>query len=476
MRYIALLVLLFTVWKAHAQKIEKLAGKLSLKQCVETAIANNQSVRAAGFQSELDNAGYHQSKANRFPALNGNISHGTNQGRSIDPFTNGYVNQQINFANYSLNGSITLWNGSSIQQNIRQNEWNSKASSMDYQQLKDNTTISVILAYLQVLNNQEQLGIAKKQVDVTRNQVERLAVLQKDGAIIPSVYYDLKGQLSNDELNVITVQNSLETAKINLAQLMNVDYNKEVILEAISDKLIPVIYENGPDSIYQQATQKMALVKAAEYRKNGSAAKVSYARGQLLPTLGLYGGLGTNYSSIANRLEFINSTDIATSSYVNVGTSKLPVYAPQNNYASQKISYGNQWANNFNSTVSLGLQIPILNGLQAKTRVIQAKVLDKKANFDYQTVKTQLRQSVDQAYINMNTSFEKYQTLLKQVDDYTHSFQVAETRFNAGLTTTVEYLAAKNNLDRSIASFATAKYDYFLRSKILDYYQGKQLW
>lgn len=476
MKYIALLALVFNAWNLNAQKIEKLSGILSLKQCVEMAIANNQSVRAAGFQSELDNAGYQQSKANRLPALNGNISHGTNQGRSIDPFTNGYVNQQINFANYSLNGSITLWNGSAIHQNIKQNEWNSKASSMDYQQLKDNTTINVILAYLQVLNNQEQLGIAKKQVDVTRNQVERLAVLHKDGAIVPSLYYDLKGQFSNDELNVLTVQNSLETAKINLAQLMNVDYSKDVMLEAISDKLIPVIYESGPDSIYLQATKKMALVKAAEYRKNSSSSKVSAARGQLFPTLGLYGGLGTNYSSIANRLEFINSTDLPTSSYVNVGISKLPVYAPQNNYANQKISYGDQWSNNFNSSISLGLQIPILNGLQAKTRVTQAKILEKRADFDYRSIKTQLRQSVDQAYINMNTSFEKYQTLIKQVEDYTQSFQIAETRFNAGLTTSVEYLAAKNNLDRSYASFATAKYDYFLRSKILDYYQGKQLW
>lgn len=59
---------------------------------------------------------------------------------------------------------------------------------------------------------------------------------------------------------------------------------------------------------------------------------------------------------------------------------------------------------------------------------------------------------------------------------FTNSYKVAEVRFNAGLTTTVEYLAAKNNLDKARSNFVTARYDYFLRSKILDYYQGKRLW
>jgi outer membrane protein len=93
------------------------------------------------------------------PFISGNINHGINQGRSIDPFTNSYANQQINFANYSIGTSITIWNGSSIVNNIKQNELNAKASEMDWQQQKDNITINVILAYLQVLSSQEQLRL-----------------------------------------------------------------------------------------------------------------------------------------------------------------------------------------------------------------------------------------------------------------------------------------------------------------------------
>lgn len=462
-----------------------LAGKLSvaqsihpltLQQCVETAIAHNLQVRQSEYQAQSDKVSYRQAKGTQLPFIAGNINHGVNQGRSIDPFTNTYANQQINFASYSINTGITIWNGSSIRNNIKQSELTAKASEMDWQQAKDNITINVILAYLQILNNQEQLTIAGNQVAVTRSQVERLEILNNSGAIAPAVYYDLKGQLSGDELGVINLKNSLESAKLSLAELMNVPYNALVQLESISNQLTPTLYDGTSENIYQAASQQLAFIKAAELRRQSAAKRLLTARAQLLPVLSFNGGFGTNYSSVANRQEFISTNDIATSSYVTVSGSKLPVFAPQSNYQTQKISYGNQWTNNLNSSLSIGLQFPILNGLQAKSRINQAHIVDKRAEFELGAVKTQLRRSIDLAYINMNTSFEKYQTLLKQVDDYTNSYKVAEVRFNAGLTTTVEYLAAKNNLDKARSNFVTARYDYFLRSKILDYYQGKRLW
>jgi outer membrane protein len=40
----------------------------------------------------------------------------------------------------------------------------------------------------------------------------------------------------------------------------------------------------------------------------------------------------------------------------------------------------------------------------------------------------------------------------------------------------VDYLVAKNNLDRASTGLITAKYEYVFRQRILDYYQGKALW
>jgi outer membrane protein len=474
---IAIAFLLLKGFTCPAQTVQQLTGPLTLKQCVETAIQNNLQVRQAEYQAQADKVTYQQAKGNQLPYIAGNINHGINQGRSIDPYTNTYASQQINFANYSINTSVTIWNGSSIQNYIKQNELSAKASELDWQQAKDNITINVILAYLQVLSNQEQLNIARNQVDVSKAQVERLEILNASGAIAPSVLYDLKGQLGTDELSVIAIKNTLESAKVTLAQLMNVAYSSTVQLENIStDKLIPSLYDGTPDNIYLTATQQLALVKAAELRKQSAQKRYLSAKGQLLPTLSFNGAFGTNYSSVASRQEFLNTVDVSTSSYVNVSGSKVPVFSPQSNYLSQKITYGDQLTNNFNSSLSLGLQIPILNGLIAKSRVNQAKILEKRTEFEANTVKTQLRQSIDQAYINMNTALDRYITLVRQLDAFTNSFKAAEIRFNAGVNSSVEYLIAKNNVDRTNSNFVAAKYDYLLRSKVLDFYQGRLTW
>lgn len=467
------LLLMATV---RAQTTGKTGGLLTLQQCVETAIENNLLVRQSEYQAQSDKVTYKQAKGSQLPFISGNVNHGINQGRSIDPFTNTYANQQINFANYSINTSITLWNGSSIQNSIKQNELAAKASEMDWQQTKDNITINVILAYLQVLSAQEQLSVAKSQVEVTKTQVARLETLHASGAIAPALLYDLKGQLSGDQLTVINVKNILETARINLAQLMNVPYNATVELENLGTSSNPVLYDGTADNIYQTAEQQLAFIKAADYRKQSAQKRYLAAKAQLLPTLSFNGGFGTNYSSVATRQELLGSADVATSQYVNVSGSKLPVFAPQNNYQSQKITYGDQWTNNLNSSLSIGLQIPILNGLRARSNVSQAKIAEKRTDFEAKAVKTQLRQAVDQAYINMNAAFERYQALKNQVADFTVSFKAAEVRFTNGVNTSVEYMIAKNNVDRSNANFVAAKYDYLLRVKVLDFYQGKALW
>lgn len=473
MKRIILIISVFFFQQANAQKQ---AVPLSLRSCIETAIAYNLQVRQSAYQLATDKTNLQQAKASRLPSLNGNISHGINQGRSIDPFTNSYVNSEITQANYGISSSITLWNGSAINYTIKQNQLNVQASEMSWQQEKDNVTINVILAYLQVLSNKEQLGIAEKQVAVTKGQVDRLIILNNSGAIAPATLYDMQGQLGADQLSLLTIKNSLETAKISLAQLMNQPYSPTMELEPLDTKAMPVLYDAGTDEIFKTASQNLAMIKAASLRQQSAQKNILSARALLLPTLSLNGGLGTNYSSVASRQLLLGTSDVATQQYVTVNNNKIPVFAPQSNFSSQKISYGDQWKNNFNSSVSINLQIPILNRMQVKTRIKQAEITEQRAAFETESIKTQVHRAVDQAYINMNTSFERYKTLEKQVEDFTASFKAAEVRFNAGVNTVVEYMLAKNNVDRANANFIAAKYDYILRIKLLDFYQGKPLW
>lgn len=472
--YLVLVVFVLAVKTGFAQDSLALDHVYSLKECVDIALKNNAAVNRTQFLMENSKVSTTLAKGNMYPFMSGQINHGINTGRSIDPFTNTYINQNLSTANFNVDASIALWNAGAIRNNIKASNLAYEASQMDLQQQRDNTTISVILSYLQVLNNQEQLNAAIQQAEVTRKQVERLEVLNKDGAISPGTYYDTKGQLANDEMNVITLKNALETSRLTLTELMNVLYSADLKVEKIQIGIDLALYDGNSRLIYNAALQNLALVKAVDLRKQSAEKAVKSAKGQLYPTLSLNGGIGTNYSSAATTANLLSTTDVVTDNYVldNSG-GKLWVYTPQSKYDYPKIPYGSQWTNNFNTYVNIGLRIPILNGFSAKSRVNNAKIEVKRSDLEAKTTKTLLQQAVEQAYLNMNSAYERYQKLQTQVQDFAESFRGAEVKFNAGSITSVDYLIIKNSYDRSNINLIAAKYDYILRTKILDFYQGR---
>lgn len=463
-------VLVILMMKTSAQE-----GTLTLQQSIETAINNNLTVKQSELQMQTANITHKQAKAYILPDLIGYVDHGTNQGRSIDPFTNTYSNQQINFASYNLSSNVTLFNGFQLLNTVRQQALAYNAAKMELQQTRDNITLQVILAYLQILNNEEQLTQAESQATLSRRQVERLEVLNNQGAIAPALLYDLRGQLANDELAIVNTRNSLDAARLALSQLMNVPYSQTLKVEKLTADQMSLVYEGNPESIYNAAMSQLALVKAADYRKESAQKAVKVARGRYSPGIFLSGNLNTNYSSLARTETLLGVTDVATSDYVTVNGDKVSVFTQRSNFASSRISYGDQFRNNYSTSIAVGIRIPIVNAFLARNAVAQAKANLKNAEFVAQTTRTQLRQAIEQAYFNMKAAQDRYRVLQNQVAAFSESFRAAEVRFNAGLGTSVDYLVAKNNLDRANINLVSARYDYVLRTRVLDYYQSKPL-
>ena len=447
--------------------------KLTLKQAVEAALNNNLLVRQSDLQMQASGVNLKQSKGDVLPDFYANLNHGTNQGRSIDPFTNSYINQTINYGNYSLSSSVVLFNGFQLKNLIKQNALTYAANKMDLQQTKDNIMLNVILAYLQILNNEEQVQQSRNQAEVTRQQVNRLNTMNEAGAVPPGQLYDLKGQLGNDELAIVTNQNQLNASKLLLSQLMNVPYLGALQLDKITADTLSMNYGVDPKALYDVSVNQLAIVKAAELRKESAEKSVMVAKGFYYPTLSLGGSFNTNYSNAAMKDIATGTTEVPSEDYVNVGGSKVPVMTKRTSFSTERISYSDQFNNNYNTSLMLSLQVPILNGFRAKNRIALAKIDLKNAEVVAESVKTQLSQNIEQAYFNMTAGIDKYKTLQQQVNDFSESFRTAEVRFNAGAINQVDYLIAKNNVDRARINLITAKYDYIFRTKILDYYQNK---
>jgi len=451
-------------------------NKLTLKQCVETGIENNLQVKQGELQVQTDEINWKQSKFDMLPDVSGSASHSINQGRSIDPFTNSYINQNYSSGNYNLNSGVILFNGFALQNTVKQNAFTYQASKMDWQQAKDNLTINIILAYLAVLSSEDQLAQNRSQLELTKKQVDRLDVLNKQGAIVPSLLSDLQGQYASEQIGIINAEAAVQTAKLSLCQLMNVPYDKNIEVERLSAESFVAKYENTPDKVYQTALQNFALIKAVDLRTQSAIKAVQVAKGRLFPTLSLGGGLNTNYSSVASQSIFINTTDFTSTDYVTVNNVQYPVVKKVNNYNSEKILYGKQLKNNLSSYVGLSLRVPIFNSFQQRNQVKLAKITLKNNELVAKTTKTQLQQNIELAYINLTTASNGYKVILEQVAAFAESFRAADIRFNAGVGTSIDYLIAKNNLDKANINLINAKYNFVLRVKILDYYEGKPLW
>ena len=471
---IAGIVMCGSLLRSHAQQAAGIT--YTLKQCIDTGISRNLVVNRNGLQVKSSEIAKRQARLNMLPDLNGNASYGINQGRSIDPFTNGYINEQVNFSQYSLNSGVTLFNGLAMQNANRQTALAYEASKMDWQQAKDNLTINIILAYLQVLSNEDVLAQSTSQAELSRKQVERLDILNKEEAISPSQLSDLKGQYANDQLGIINAKSSLELAKLSLCRLMNIPFDPAMKLERLDATSFAERYEGTPGNIYQTALQQFAQIKAVDLRTQSSEKGVKVAKGQLFPTLSFGANANTNYSSAASQDILLGTSDVASTDYITIGTTQYNVFKRTSTFNSEKIGYGKQLNNNLFTSVGLNLRVPIFNSFRQQNRIKQAQITLKNSELVAKTTKTQLQQSIEQAYINMNTASDRYKTLLEQVNAFTESFNAAEIRFNAGVGNSIDYLTAKNNLDRANINLINARYDYVLRTKILDYYQGKRLW
>ncbi|MCW3074568.1 MAG: TolC family protein [Flaviaesturariibacter sp.] len=415
------------------------AQTYTLQQCIDTALANNIGVQQAGLLTQSAGVQLSQSKFNRLPDLSADVFHGLSQGRSIDPNSNSYVNQSLNYASYGVNSGITVFYGGTLRNTIKQNAASFEASGLETQQAKDNLVLNVIITYLQVLNGEDLVRSSAQQAELSQKAIDRLQVLDNQGAIKPSELSDLKGQLMNDQLAVATARNVLETAKLNLAQLMNKPYTKELTVQRIALEEIAAEYKNTPSGVYQNALQQFAQIKAVEFRKQSAEYGVKAAKGNFYPSVSIGGGLATNYSSLAQN-------------------------------ASGKIPYNGQLKNNISTSVGVGLSIPIFSRMQVRNRVRQADILWNNSKLQEDLTKVTVRQQIEQAYLNMTNAYERYTLLQSQVAAYTQSFKAAEVRYASGVGTSYDYLIAKDRMDRANINLIGAQYDYVLRKKVLDYY------
>lgn len=486
MNRISLLIffIICLAFQSKAQNAVQASGNettLDLQEAVNIAQKNNISVKQSENQVLLIGLQLQQSRFNLLPNASGNINEFFNFGRSLDPFTNTNIDQNINYNQLSLSGNVIIFNGHQLKNTIAQNDILFKATQLDLQAMKENIGLQVALAYLNIMNAEDQLLISQSQTKITKLQIDRTDKLVKAGSLAQSNLFDLKAQLATEETTVINNQSSLDLAKLTLIQLLNDRYITNVKVNRIS---VPTpatgAYEASIDKVYEIAEGTQPTVKAADLRIKGADKGIEIAKSGFLPIISGNVSMGANQSNAQKNLvlrDIVSTNNLGT---VNFQGQEIPLVVTSTNKGVPvrtdiTTNYFTQLGNTFNYGFGVNANIPIFSRYANKTNVTRAKIQKENANLNAQQARLTLRQNIETAYTNLTNSAKRYDSFLIQVAALEESFRAAESRFNAGAIDFVSYSLQKTNLDKAKGNLVQAKYDFIFRTKILDYYQNKPL-
>jgi outer membrane protein len=467
---IAISFLLILVASLKAQN-NQIIG-LTLDECIAIALDKNLDLKSIKLSAKTSEVYYNQSRSDMIPSLNANFNLGLNNGRSIDPFTNGFIDQELTFSNAGLSLNATLFDGLRIMNSIKRDRFNLLASEMDIEENKQNLVLEVTLRYIQILNNIDALELAKSRLETTKVQLKRLEVhyIQQIGN--PVDYTDMLGQSTIDESEIIIAHNNLKTAILDLAKLLNLDLDTNSDFQNILGLVGSEKYPYSADDVFEQSLQNLATFKSKEYRIDAADTGVKVAKSNFYPEISLFGQLNTNYSSLANLYTATGSQIVETGDFVDISNQEFPVLRNETQFESVTIDYNDQFNNNLNSVVGISMRIPILNSFRARNNVKIQKIELDQSVIELENTKLLFKQSIEQAYNNMESSYNRYFIQLQQVDAYNESFRVNEVRFENGVSNIVDYITSKNNMDIAQLNLNKNKYEYLLRVKILEYYRG----
>lgn len=444
-----------------------------LQECIAYAQVHNISVQQQQLNVKFAQANLLQSKGNFLPDVNGFASHTYNNGRTIDPFTNTFATSTVLSENFGIRSSYTLFAGMQNVNTYKQNQFALEANQYQVQQTQYDIGMNVASAYLNVLYTQEALELANQQSELTQGQVDRMQKLVEAGAQAKGSLLELQSQLANEDVNVVSAQNAVTMAYLNLTQLMNLDSATgfSIVKPSLA---VPneSILSSTPDQIYAMAVTTLPAIKKAQMDFASANKGVAIAYGSVSPSLVLSGSIGTGYSGASKTL--------ASSTYAGLDTFAITtagdyVVTPNYDNTYNTTAFGDQVNNNVNKSVGVTLNIPIYNRFQISTAITKAKIQRENAQLGIDLAEQQLHKNISQAHADAHAAFLKFTASQKAVDAAKEAFKYTEDKFNLGAMNSIDYNNSKNNLAKAESNLVQSKYDYIFRMKVLDYYMGKPL-
>ena len=467
---------------------EASTGPWTLQAAVDYAVAHNLGVRQSELTAQQQQATQRLNRAALLPTAGLNGTQGFNFGTNRDPFTNQFQQLNVRSNNFSGSAQLTLFSGFQLRNTVKQGVLEAQAARVDIDKARNDLSLNVASSFLQLLLAQELIRASEARLASVREQVVRSEKLLRAGAVAEGNLLDSRAQLAGEERTLVTAQNQRDLAQLALVQQLNLDPGSAsrfaVVVPVLPD---PTLFAAAADALdpaatFEIARQRQPEIKAADLRVLSARRGLDIARGAYYPRLTVAGGVSTGFSSVRNQQLRVSGEPLAVPVLQRDPTapggfvpSPYVLLTPQTSFQQLPYRFLDQLRDNRGEFVQFSLNVPILNGLQSRVGVQRAQVNIQQIELRAEQVRVQLRQTIQQSYADALAAQRRYTASSRQAEALSLAFRNAEIRFNNGLLNGTDFNIARNNLTAAESDMIQAKYEFFFRRKVLDFYQGKPL-
>lgn len=407
----------------------------TLEKCIDYALTNNLTVRSRALDVRNAELDVTAAKDAFLPEVGLSASQSFNLGRGLTS-ENTYADRNTSNFQWGANLSVPLFQGLG---NVRRLDY-AKASLLavveEFEAAKEDVTLNVIAQYLQVLYCNEVYKVALEQIELSAYELKRQQALLEAGKVPEIDMLNARSQLAQDELSATTAKNDYTLALVDLAQLLRLDDIEGFEVASLDDDNVLM---RSADEVFANAKLNNSSVNAGRLRIAAADKNIRVAKSGYMPRLSFTAGIGSSYYTVSG---FDND------------------------------KFGHQMKNNFSTYFGFNLSIPVFDAFSTRNNVRRARVSRLSAELQYETACDNLYKAVQQAYYSALGAAKRLESSTVAEDATEKTFAATREKYNLGRATPTDYETAKNNYLRAVSDRVRAKYEYMLRTRILDFYNS----
>lgn len=407
------------------------AADWTLEDCLKRAEEASLSLKVSKLGEEQAAIAIKTAKTDRYPSLSANI----NNTLYDNPFVEGPKDHYR--LSLGISGSIVLWNGGATSLSVETAQIDKQEAEMRTALASLNLRVSVLDAYYAYLTANEKIEIAKKALEISEAEKENQFKLFEAGNITKRDLVLAEADAAQKQVSLLTAEQAKTNAETTLRQLLEIPREEEfrIIAENL-DSLTPESLEEIPslDSILNLAKSSNPNLVADSLATLSAEKNVKLAgkNSSISVTLGAQAGTGLQ--------------------------------------AWESDGYGNQLKYGYNHSITLGINIPIIDKGSTTNKVLNAQIQSERSKITQQETLKALENLMEQLYLNAMAAENQWKAAILQVQANEAAFQVADDQKNLGAITYTDYLSYKADLETSKITLTQAKYSALLARSLLKLY------